>query len=122
MTYDLLDIEQVNDVTVARLAGMQLDSADDVDDLRDELESLIIEQHPRKLLVSFCRVPHVTSQAISALLHVREKIDEAGGAMSLCEMHPAIRNAFTVLNLDGKPFPIHNGESEALNDFGTKRP
>ena len=117
MTYDLFEVEHVQDVTLVRLDRVHLDSPAEVDELRDELESLIGEEHPSKMLVSFCRVPTVTSQAIGALLEIRDKIDETGGAMKLCEMHPAIRNAFTVLDLEGTMFPIHEGETEAINDF-----
>ena len=119
MVSELFDVERVEGVTVVRLAGTQFDSEGTVERLRDELESLIDKQHPRKLLVSFCRVPHVTSRAFVALLSVREKVHEAGGTMKLCAMHPAIRDAFTVLDLDAKLVPIHHEETEALNAFQT---
>lgn len=120
MNHDLFEVEHVEGVTLVRLARVHLELPEEVDELREELESLIDEEHPDKLLVSFCRVPQVTSQAIGALIEVRDKIDESGGAMKLCEMHPAIRNAFSVLDLDGTVFPIHDGEHEALNEFCKK--
>ena len=117
MTNELFDIECVDDVVVVRLSGMQLDSRSAVDELHDELQSLIEEQRPRKLVVSFGRVSHATSQAFGRLVHIQKQIEESGGMIKLCEIHPAIRNAFNVLDLDGRFSPIHDCESEALNDF-----
>lgn len=117
MTYNFFDVDHMDDVTVVRLAGGQLDSRRSIDHFRDELKSLIDEQQPEKLVLNFGRVSHATSQVVGALIDLCADVNLTQGEMKLCEMHPGLRNTFNVLDAERTLFPIHDCENEACQEF-----
>ncbi len=83
-------------------------------EVHDELSALVETRKPRRLLVNFAAVSHCSSEMISILLDVRRQIDEYGGSLCLCGLRDALREAYLILNLEGRIFDIRDSVSVAL--------
>jgi anti-anti-sigma regulatory factor len=62
-------------------------------------------------------VAHCSTSVINGLLRAKKKLLAGGGRIKLCQLHPLIREAYRLLNLDGTVFHIHDSEAEALTAF-----
>ncbi len=116
-TYRHFDSETIGDVLVARLTDPRLADTMTVNELQDELLLLLNREPTKKLLVSFKNVTHCSTSVINGLLRAKKKLMAGGGQIKLCELHPLIREAYKLLNLDGTVFHIHDAEAEALAAF-----
>jgi anti-anti-sigma regulatory factor len=116
-TYRHFDSETVNDVVVARLVDRRLADTMAINELQDELLLLLDREPTKKLLVNFRGVMQCSTSVINALLRAKKKLLTQGGQIKLCELHPVIREAYQLLNLDGTVFHIHDTEAEALAGF-----
>lgn len=109
--------EEHGDVTVVRLVDNQLSDLMIQGDLRTELDELVSQRKPRKLLVSFDVVTFTTTGAIETLLRLRKCVQEYGGEVKLCGMSDLVRQAFRVLNLEGRMFEICDSEEAGVAAF-----
>lgn len=118
-TYRHFDWERLGDVLVVRLVDIRLADTMAVNELQDELQLLLEREPTKKLLVNFNRVSQCSTSVINGLLRAKKRLlaGGAGGQVKLCELHPLIREAYKLLNLDGTVFHIHDTEAEALAGF-----
>lgn len=117
-TYRHFNVRTVKDVLVAHLIDLRLFDTLIVNELQDELLALIDKEQPKKVLVNFDGVSHCSTAVINGLLRAKKRLMTSGGQIKLCQMHPTIREAYRLLNLDGTVFHIHDTEAEALTAFG----
>ena len=74
----------------------------------------IEENQPRKLLVDFAMVTHCSSAVINSMLLARKRLMAYGAVVRLCSMHKQVREAFSILRLDGTLFEIYESLPEAI--------
>lgn len=117
-TYRHFDWERIGDVVVVRLVDRRLADAMAVNELQDELLLLLEREPTKKMLVSFKNVTQCSTSVINGLLRAKKRLlTGGGGQVKLCELHPLIREAYKLLNLDGTVFHIHDSEAEAIAGF-----
>jgi anti-anti-sigma factor len=87
-----------------------------VDAIGGELSGLIDAQHQRNLVLDLSNVSFVSSPALSMLLHLRRKADEAGGEVVLCQLRPEIARLLRMTTLD-KVFHFFETPTAALAHF-----
>jgi anti-anti-sigma regulatory factor len=118
-TYRHFDWEKIGDVLVVRLVDRRLADTMAVNELQDELLLLLVREPTKKLLVTFRNVAQCSTSVINGLLRAKKRMltSGGGGQVKLCELHPLIREAYKLLNLDGTVFHIHDTEAEALAGF-----
>jgi anti-sigma B factor antagonist len=112
--YLRFETENIGDVLVARLVDHRLADTMSVNELTDELLHLLNSEPTKKFLVNFQNVTHCSTSVINGLLRAKKKLLSVGGQIKLCNLHPVIREAYQLLNLDGTVFHIHDTEAEAL--------
>ena len=117
-TYRHFQVENIDDVTVLRLADPRLSDTMSVNELQDELLLLLDRDATKKLLVNFQKVTHCSTSVINGLLRAKKKLMTRGGQIKLCNMSRMIRESYQLLNLDGTVFHIHDTEAESLAAFG----
>lgn len=115
--YRHFETEQRGDVMVVRLTDPKLTDNSYIGELSDELLLLVQREPTKKLVVNFRKVLHCSTAVINGLLRVKKKLLADHGQVKLCEMHPTIREAYKLLNLDGTVFYIHDAETDALVAF-----
>lgn len=92
-----------------------LDEAN-IQQIGEEITSLIeAEEHP-KLLVSFANVDHLSSAALGTLITIHKKIEGKNGQLRLANIDPQIQEVFVITKLN-MLFQIHETEEDAVKSF-----
>jgi anti-anti-sigma regulatory factor len=118
MSYRHFETENMGDILVVRMVDRRIADTMAVSELQDELLLVLDREPTKKLLVNFQKVTQCSTSVINGLLRAKKKLMGSGGQVMLCGLHPTIREAYKLLNLDGTVFPIHDTEAEALAAFG----
>jgi hypothetical protein len=98
--YRTIDVERTDDVFCVRLTKTELPEPE-VHDLANELVELVTDEGCRKLVLVLGPEPPnlIYSVFMGKLLMVRRRLLEAGGALKLCSVGPAVRGVFDALQL-----------------------
>jgi anti-sigma B factor antagonist len=110
---EYLRVEDVDDVTVVRFEGVQMDS---IRSIGDRLHALIEAREGVKLLLDFSGVRFVTSNMLGKLVHLKKKAVATHGQVKLCCLAPYLRTVFEVSRLD-RLLEIYGDEQAALDAF-----
>ena len=96
-----LDVEQRGDVFCARVRNNRLLADAEVQQLAAELFELVKDQGCRKLALSLGPGPLqcLYSVFLAKLVTLRRVLEEKGGAMKLCEVHPETFGVFKACRL-----------------------
>lgn len=104
--YEHLVVRLEKHVLVIQLIDPKLFDTTTVTELQDELLRVVDTERPSKAIVDFSKVVHCSTAVINGLLRAKRRIQANGGALLLCGMTGGIRDAYTMLNLDGTVFQI----------------
>ncbi len=111
------DVEMEGGITIVRLNDPKLHEMILITELHDELLQYIEHHHPNKLLVDFALVTFCSSAVINCMLLARKRLMNHHGVVRLCSMHKQVREAFTILRLDGTLFEIYESLTDGLAAF-----
>jgi len=92
-----------------------LDEAN-IQQIGDEISSLIESATNPKLLLSFEKVEHLSSAALGTLITINNKIRQKGGQLRLASIDKQIYEVFVITKLN-KLFQIHPTNDQALKSF-----
>lgn len=112
-TRKILDVGAVGAVSIVRFTEKKLLDAGDIALIGEKLMRLV-ESGCRKMVLSFGSVDYVSNGAMSALLAVRRKMIQAGGAMVLCELSEPVQEHLTVRQFH-RLFDIRDDEKTAIS-------
>ena len=87
-----------------------------IQQIGDELTSLIDAASDPKMLLNFLGVEHLSSAALGTLITVNNKVRKKGGQLRLCNIDKQIYEVFRITKLD-KLFQIHDDEDKAIKSF-----
>ena len=76
--------------------------------LRIELNQLVRDTRPNRLIIDFQNVTMISSSVISALVSVKKSLEEWGASLVLRAMAPPIRDVWQTLRLEGTVFDIQD--------------
>ena len=107
-------VEQCDQTVVVSLSDDAMIDRGVIVELCDELTTLVDQQMPQKLLLSFSGVARISSEVISVLIRVRKQLLVHGRELALCDINDETREALRILRLDGTLFRIFSSRSEAL--------
>lgn len=116
-TFRHISVERRGDIfCIHPLRGRMDDS--DIRALSDEVESLILHQDCRKLVVSLAGVQCLYSLLLARLIKLRRTIIERGGALKLCDLTAESASVFEACQLHHY-FSIVPNEASAIAAFQT---
>ena len=87
-----------------------------IQQIGDEISSLIDEATNPKILLSFSSVEHLSSAALGTLITVNNKVRQKGGQLRLSDIDSQIYEVFVITKLN-KLFQIHENAEAALASF-----
>ncbi len=90
-----------------------LDEAN-IQQIGDEISSIIDDQDSPQLVVSFANVEHLSSAALGTLITIHNKVKARSGQLRLAKIDPQIYEVFVITKLN-KLFNIHDTSQEALD-------
>jgi len=92
-----------------------LDEAN-IQQIGEEIASLIEADPNPKLLISFSNVDHLSSAALGTLITIHNKIKAKRGQLRLANIDPQIYEVFVITKLN-KLFDIHETSQSAIASF-----
>ncbi len=108
--------EDDGDVTVVRFVDRKILDAANIQELGEELFSLVEKDDRKKLLLNFASVEFLSSAALNKLIILDKKVKAAGGVLKLSNLRAEIHEVFVITRLN-QLFKIHDDEADALADF-----
>ncbi len=111
-----LDVSEVGDVTVVHFRDQRIIEDLGIQEMGQELFSLIEEEDRKKILLNFQAVAFLSSAALGKLITLDKKVKNRGGVLKLCNIRPEIYEVFAITRLD-RLFDIKKDESEGLAAF-----
>ena len=117
MQSSYLLVQDYAGVTVASLTESTMLDSRSIETAGEELFRLPDQLHKRKLIVDFCEVKFLSSQAIGVLLDLRKRVEAIRGRLVLCGVSKDIMKVFRITNLD-KVFEFFPDDASALKTFG----
>lgn len=111
-----VEVSEIGAVTVVRFVDRKILDTANIQELGDELFSLVESDHRTQLLLNFSRVEFLSSAALNKLILLDRAISKQGGHLKLCCLRPEIQEVFVITRLN-QMFEIHEEESDALASF-----
>jgi anti-anti-sigma factor len=112
----LIEVEQVGDVTVARLAGDGLWDDDRVRTLRAPLQGLVERAGRPGLVVEFGPVEHLSSSTVGLLVGLHRRARAAGGRLAFCGFSPGAWAVLERVRVGGV-LAVYPAREQALASF-----
>ena len=107
---------QTGDVTLVRFVDRKIIDATNIQELGDELFSLVEKDAKKLLVLNFANVEFLSSAALNKLIILEKKVKAHSGKMRLCNLRPEIYEVFAITRLN-QLFDIKGTEGEALTGF-----
>ena len=111
-----LKVSKIGEITQVEFVDRNILDESNIQQIGDELASIIDEVPTPRILIRFGNVEHLSSAALGALITVNNRIKGKEGELRLAEIDPQIREVFKITKLD-KIFQIHDDADQALSSF-----
>src|SRR5262245_65958006 len=111
-----LDVEEVNDVTVARFTDKKILDESNIQIIGNQLFSLVDDDHRDKIILDFTNVEYLSSAALGKLITMDKKVKASGGKLRLCSIRSDILEVFKITRLD-KLCTVEDNREKALEGF-----
>ena len=95
-----LDLEEVNDVTIARFTDKKILDESNIQIIGNQLFNLVDEDHRQKIVLDFTNVEYLSSAALGRFIILHKKVIAAGGRLVLYNIDPQIYEVFAVTKLN----------------------
>jgi anti-sigma B factor antagonist len=113
-----LRVKHVGDVIQVEFLDRNILDEANIQQIGEEIQTLI-ESRPRpKLLISFSNVDHLSSAALGTLITINNRVRNAGGQLRLSDIDPQIYEVFVITKLN-KLFEIHETAADAIKSFAS---
>src|SRR4051812_46839049 len=108
-----LDIEEINDVTIARFIDKKILDEGNIQIIGNQLFGLVDTDARKKIVLDFTNVEYLSSAALGKLITMDKKVKAAKGKLRLCNIRKDIYEVFAITRLN-KVFDIRNTQDEAV--------
>lgn len=111
-----VEVSEIGDVTIVRFVDRKILDTANIQELGDELFSLVEHDHRKRLLLNFAHVEFLSSSALNKLILLDRAVDKHSGRLALCNLRPEIQEVFVITRLN-QVFTIYDEEADALAGF-----
>lgn len=111
-----IDAYDVDDVTVVHFKESRITDDLGIQELGQELFSLVDGANRTRLLLNFANVQFLSSGALGKLRALESRVSKRGGVVKLCSINPNIFEVFKITRFD-TIFQIFQTEADALASF-----
>lgn len=84
---------------------------------QDQIIEYVDQHRPERLVINFKNVHHISSEFITAMIHVRDHVKGHDGEMKFSHMNESVYLPFKITKLAGRLFSIHETTAEAVDSF-----
>lgn len=111
-----LRVTRIGEVTQVEFVDRNILDESNIQQISEELTSVVDELPTPKVLIRFSNVDHLSSAALGAMITINNRVRGKDGLLKLSEIAPQIREVFTITKLD-KIFEIYDVHEDALKSF-----
>ena len=111
-----LVIKQDGEVTRISFLDRNILEEASIQQIGEEIGTLIDASPSPKILLNFDNVEHLSSAALGTLITINNAVKKQGGQLRLCNIDPQIYEVFVITKLN-KLFQIHDDDAAALASF-----
>ena len=111
-----LRLETIDNVTVVSFVESKIVSEENIQEVGEQLYSLVDAEGHRQILLNFGNVQYLSSAALGKLINLKKKVAAVKGKLKLCCIHPDLLEVFRITRLD-QVFEIYADEQSALDKF-----
>ncbi|HNB59289.1 MAG TPA: STAS domain-containing protein [Phycisphaerales bacterium] len=111
-----LKVRQQNNITQVEFVDRNILDEANIQQIGEEINSIIEGGEAPRLLISFANVDHLSSAALGTLITVNNKIKTRKGQLRLANIDPQIYEVFKITKLD-RLFQIHDSTDSAMKSF-----
>ena len=111
-----ITVSDNNGVSVVRFVDKKIVDSGSIEQLGEELNSLVTVDKRNKILLNFDGVEFMSSAALNKLISLNTKVKAAAGRLKLCCLRAEIKEVFTITRLD-RVLELRKSEEEAIEAF-----
>ena len=111
-----IEVSENGDVTVIHFVDRKILDEANIQELGQEMYSLVEKENRKNLLLSFSSVEFLSSAALGKLINLDKKVKAHSGKLKLSNIRPEIYEVFAITKLN-RIFDIKEDEEEALAAF-----
>jgi anti-sigma B factor antagonist len=111
-----LRLEPIDGVTVVSFVDTKIVNEDSIQEVGEELYSLVEDKGYKKILLNFGNVHYLSSTVLGKLTTLKKKVGAIKGNLKLCCIHPELFEVFKLTGLN-RVFEIYSEEQAALDKF-----
>ncbi len=112
-----ISINETNGIAVIDFVNSQLMFATDVvDEIGNELHSVISDHGYSKIILDFSNVQYVSSMMLAKLAALERHVEIAKGQLKLCRLGPILQDAFRIGHFE-RLFSVYDNVELALKAF-----
>ncbi|MCU0707934.1 MAG: STAS domain-containing protein [Pirellula sp.] len=115
-TYRRINVIEEGGVSIVRFVDKKIVDSATIEQLGEELNSLVTVDKRNMLLLNFEGVEFMSSAALNKLISLNSKVKAAAGRLKLCCLRAEIKEVFTITRLD-RVFDLRKTEEDALAAF-----
>ena len=110
-------VAKMGEVATVRFTDKKIVDSGNIEEMGDEMFSLVDSDHIKHVLLNFDGVEFLSSAALNKLILMDKKVKQVGGVLRLCNLRAEIMEVFTITRLN-RVFDIRKTEVEGLKAFG----
>jgi anti-sigma B factor antagonist len=112
-----IEINDRDGVAVVGFVDSQLMFATQVvDEIGDELHSVVADPRYPKILLDFSNVQYISSMMLAKLAKLERQVEVAHGQLKICGLGPILRDTFRIGHFE-RVFAIYDDADSALKSF-----
>jgi len=115
-TYRRITVSDDGGVSVIRFVDKKIVDSGSIEQLGEELNSLVTVDKRSTILLNFDTVEFMSSAALNKLISLNTKVKAAAGRLKLCCLRAEIKEVFTITRLD-RVFDLRKTEADAIAAF-----
>ncbi len=111
-----LRVKKQDQVTVVEFIDRNILDEANIQQIGEEIASIVESATAPKLLISFAGVDHLSSAALGTLITINNKVKTRQGQLRLANIDPQIFEVFKITKLD-RLFQIHDSTESAIKSI-----
>ena len=115
-THRRITVSDDGGVSVVRFVDKKIVDSGSIEQLGEELNSLVTVEKRNMILLNFDTVEFRSSAALNKLISLNTKVKAAAGRLKLCCLRAEIKEVFTITRLD-RVFDLRKTEVDAIAAF-----
>jgi anti-sigma B factor antagonist len=115
-TYRRINIMDEEGVSVVRFVDKKIVDSGTIEQLGEELVSLVTVEKRSQILLNFDGVEFMSSAALNKLIKLNSSVKAAAGRLKLCNLRAEIKEVFKITKLD-RVFDLRKSQEDAIAAF-----